>query len=85
MKSLRDEIRTDVRDKEDGFNFICRLCDRFHPGFARISPRQRRDFIKSAFARLRRDPPYAHRLDQYGKSKSIGGSYEFLGNRNKTK
>ena len=22
MKSLRDEIRTDVRDKEDGFNFI---------------------------------------------------------------
>jgi hypothetical protein len=22
MKSLRDEIRTDVRDKEDGFDFI---------------------------------------------------------------
>jgi hypothetical protein len=31
MKSLRDEIRTDVRDKEDGFNFICRHSDRFHP------------------------------------------------------
>jgi len=39
MKSLRDEIRTDVRDKEDGFNFICRRSDRFHPGYARISPR----------------------------------------------
>ena len=46
MKSLRDEIRTDVRDKEDGFNFICRYSDRFHPGFARISSQHRRDFIK---------------------------------------
>jgi hypothetical protein len=46
MKSLRDEIRTEVRDKEDGFNFICRHSGRFHPTQQRwISSRHRRDFI----------------------------------------
>jgi len=29
MKSLRDEIRTDVRDAEDGFDFIAPKA-RFH-------------------------------------------------------
>jgi len=51
MKSLRDEIRTDVRDKEDGFDFIVseandfiqRNSVGFHRGVAAISlkPRQR--------------------------------------------
>ena len=44
MKSLRDEIRTDVRDTEDGFNFIAseandfiRALPGFHRGSAAIS------------------------------------------------
>ena len=53
MKSLRDEIRTDVRDIEDGFNFICRHSGRFHPTQQRwISSRHRRDFIFCYFKRL---------------------------------
>ena len=44
MKSLRDEIRTDVRDTEDGFDFIVseandfiRASRGFHRGTAAIS------------------------------------------------
>ena len=53
MKSLCDEIRTEVRGKEDGFNFICRHSGRFHPTQQRwISSRHRRDFIFCYFKRL---------------------------------
>ena len=41
MKSLRDEIRTDVRDKEDGFNFIVSEANDFiraSRGFHRGAP-----------------------------------------------
>ena len=48
MKSLRDEIRTDVRDKEDGFNFtvseandFIRALPGFHRGSAAISLKKR--------------------------------------------
>ena len=40
MKSLRDEIRTEVRDKEDGFNFIASKANDFIrdlPGFHRAA------------------------------------------------
>jgi len=47
MKSLRDEIRTDVRDIKDGFNFIVseandfiRAARGFHRGIAAISLKQ---------------------------------------------
>ena len=53
MKSLRDEIRTYVRDKEDGFNFIVSEANDFIRGRSlRISPRLCRDFMKSRRAGL---------------------------------
>ena len=76
MKSLRDEIRTDVRDKEDGFDFIVseandfiRASRGFHRANGAISLKNelyQRANVQIPRRRPRLGPRNAHRLDQYG-------------------
>ena len=82
MKSLRDEIRTYVRDKEDGFDFIVseandfiRALRGFHRANGAISLKNelyRRANVQNPRRRLRLDPRNAHRLDQYVEKSSRG-------------
>ena len=82
MKSLRDEIRTYVRDKEDGFDFIVseandfiRASRGFHRDNGAISLKNelcRRANVQNPRRRLRLDPRDAHRFDQHVERKQPG-------------